>query len=211
MFAALSGARGWSWWPFTLVVLAYSGIQLLYFNQIDFDWYRETHLMTGLADLAPADQRTIAAMMTPNRILLTSILGGLALLCALQGVIALYLHRLTQLDDENIHSFGDWFGLCWWLLLPTLVASIISLVWIVSSGSEIDPAALNPTSLNRLVGLASEHVGYALVESMDLLTLWSLAWLFLAIRSWTRLSRLVTGLITFTPAALLYGLWALLL
>ncbi len=210
VFTALKSARGWSWWPFLLLALGTSGVQWLYFTRVNFDWYRQTVLAPSLGSLAPADRAQILEMFTPGLwtsvTLITSVLG----LVIFNGIMAFYLARMTRLDEENVEQFSDWFGLCWWLQLPGLLAMLLSTIMILLASPPLSPGLLSPLALNRLLHLPMEAGGSTLAESISLLLPWGLLLAYWAIRAWTKLSRTITAVIVLLPWALLLAVALLL-
>ncbi|GAA5189450.1 YIP1 family protein [Ferrimonas gelatinilytica] len=199
VFRALKSAKGWSWWPFLLLTLGTAGVQWLYLLRVDFDWYRHTVLAPSLGALAPADRESLLAMFSANQwaavTLITSLLG----MVVINALVALYLSRMTRLDEENLEGFSDWYGLCWWLQLPMLVSVLVSTLMILAASGEIEPSLLSPLALNRLLNLPMEATGYALAESISLLLAWSLLLAYWAIRTWTKLNRTTTVVIVLLP------------
>ncbi|SHI18925.1 YIP1 family protein [Ferrimonas marina] len=207
---ALKQARGWSWLPALLLVGGFVLVYLGYFLRVDFDWYTQQHVAPMFSQLSPADQKTMLASLTRPYFLGITLFSGLAFWLIGQSLMAFYLAQMTKLDDDNLQGFGDWFGLCWWVQLPSLLAIAIALLAILFGGNQLDPDWLNPLALNRLVGLEYGEPGQGVLDSLTLLLPLHLWLLQLGIRRWTSLSTGVSWAITLLPPVLLYGLWALL-
>ncbi|WP_169628128.1 YIP1 family protein [Ferrimonas senticii] len=211
VFTALKQQQHWSWLAFLLVIIATIVAPALYFQLVDWPWYLQHYVLGQLAGLAPAEQQAALELMTRSGMQLSTPLFATISLLVINALTALYLHKMTQLDDDNIQSFGDWFGFGWWTLLPQVVGAVIAIAVILVSGQQLDPAAaLTPLSLANLAGLTSDSPWYNFGSSLSLLTLWTIALQYLGVRAWTALSSGISVVIVTIPYLVIFGIWALL-
>ncbi|MBY5992015.1 YIP1 family protein [Ferrimonas balearica] len=207
LFAALKSARGWSWWPFALLMLSFALLQWLYFSRVDWGWYQQTVLSPMLVDLAPQDRAKVLAEMTWGTALAAQLGLGVAMMLLTHALMAFYLSRVTLSDEENLQGFGDWFGLTWWcslvLVLPMLLAAVVALI----QSGQLSPALLAPAALNRLLDLAPTHAWYNLAEGVSLLLPWQVFLYYCGIRAWTALSQAQAWVIALLPYLVIYGIW----
>ena len=72
VFAATNVNHNWSWFPFILVTVLAILPGYMYFNFVDFDWYRELVISTGYADTSPNEQQMVREGMTKSSVLIIS-------------------------------------------------------------------------------------------------------------------------------------------
>ncbi|WP_298441761.1 YIP1 family protein [uncultured Ferrimonas sp.] len=211
VFTELKQRKHWSWLPFLLVMMLPALVGALYFDRVDWSWYQQNFVLPALQGLTPADKEIALEFSSRATYLwssLSSVLIGGILVAACYGF---YLSKMTQLDEENIQGFGDWFGLCWWTFLPTLVASAIGLLLLLIGDNQQSPnMVLAPLSIANLLQLSTEQPWFNLASSVSLTTLWTALLQYKGVRAWTTLKPLISWVIVLTPYVVLFGIWAAL-
>ncbi len=212
VFRRLAEVKYWSWWPCLLQISLLSICSAYYFSEVDWAWYQQEQLLPQLQGLSPQEQIAALDFSPPSMFIWSSLFGAVVGLPMMMAIYAFYLSKLTQLDEDNIHSFGDWYGLNWWCTLPNIVPSLLGLLMITIAPAELDPlAALAPLSLSNVLSWAPNHAWYQWGSSLSLVTP-CIAWLqYQGVRNWTQINAATTGLIVALPYAVIYGGWALLI
>lgn len=210
VFAKLKGTGNWSWIPFIIVAFCSALPSWLYFNSVDMNWYTDLMVQTELADVSPAEQANMKQMMMLQDDLgsytaIVTIIG----LVLMYGIFALYLHKITQIDEDNVLSYGDWYGFMWWISIPFAVFSLITAgIIVLHGGPEIPPEILSPFSLASLLGLSisSDWFGWAQGIGPDMV--WSIYLMTVGVSQWTKLNSRQCLIIASAPFAIIWGLWA---
>lgn len=210
VFAILARVQNWSWIPFLLMMVMSVLPAFIYFNLVDFDWYREFIIHQQFADVSPAEQENVRRSLTPGgMITLTLVTSALGML-ALNALLAVYLNAMARLDEEQVHGFGDWFGLSWWLSLPAVAGNLLSLLVLMVSGNpHHSPADLSVTSLSFWLSVPMESPWFSLTQVIRLESLWSIYLTAVAISQWTRISSNTAWRIAMAPYVVVWGLWGL--
>ncbi|MBY6185086.1 YIP1 family protein [Marinobacter hydrocarbonoclasticus] len=208
VYSDLKNRKGTSWGPFLLIVVSFCLLQWFYFHGVDWSWYQAEILEPMLKDIPSRDRPKVLAEMTANRVLIAQVSMGIIGLLVANALMGFYLSKVTQIDDENVLSFGDWFGLTWWCNLVMVPPMLISLGVLMVADGPSGPGVMAPVSLNRLLDLPVTHGWYNYAEAFSLLLPWKIALYYAGIRAWTRVSANQALLIAALPAVVVYGGWA---
>jgi len=210
VFDTLSVKDNWSWIPFILIVAVSLIPGYLYFNTVDFSWYAQTSAMMALPEGSPAEIEAIANTMTVGLLSTTTLISvplGLIIVVAILGG---YYTLWTRNDEKSVHGFTDWYGAMWWIMMPTLISSVLACLYIAMQpvGSQIAQSAMAPLSLSFILGLDMTNTWYALLESIRLDTFWSMALAVYCLKSWTNFSTAKSIIVALIPNAVI---WAIVL
>lgn len=209
VFARLKETANWSWVPFLIVAFCTALPTWLYFNSVDMNWYADLIVQVENADVSPAEQAQLKQMMMQEN------LGGFTAVASvisqllMFAVFALYLHKMTQIDEENTLTYGDWYGFLWWVSIPFAIFSLItSFIILANGGPEIKPEILAPFSLGSILGLSlgSDWFGWAQGIGPD--AFWCIYLMTVGISQWTQLSSRQCLIIAAAPFAIIWGVWA---
>lgn len=212
VFDAIDKNDNWSWIPF-LLSMAFVFIPVYwYFNFVDFEWYRDYVINASAGDLSPAEQDNMRSMM--NQSVLTY--GSLSFLVIYQlginALMAIYLHLTTKSDEKNLNGFTDWYGFTWWVSLPSVISFVASiLVLTFATTNQLSLAAVNPMALSYWMGLDDTSDWYGITNMIRPDLILSIYLIAVGISRWTSFERAKIYAITFTPFAIIFALWALLL
>ncbi|XOV78672.1 MAG: Yip1 family protein [Aestuariibacter sp.] len=210
VFAKLQDTANWSWLPFIIVTFFSILPVYLYFSMIDFQWYTELVINAQYADISPSEQDMIRSNMQQEQMLTLTVFSTLIGLILLNAVQAFYLYKITQIDDQNTHSYGDWYGFTWWISLPVVLTAIIALIMIqLFGGAQMPPSDINPTSLAYLLNIEMSSDWYGLAQTVRIESFWAAYLAAVGISQWTRLNSKQCYIIALAPLAIIWGVWTL--
>ena len=210
VFARLKNAHNWSWVAFVVVIFLSVLPTWLYFNMVDMDWYANMIVELQSPDVSPAEKDMARQMMMQENIAFFSAFVLAVWIAAVYAVFALYLHKMAQMDEENLLSFGDWYGFMWWATLPVaFVGAITALILVVAGGPETSPALLSPLALSTLLGLSMDSNWFSWAQGIGLDTIWVVYLIAVGLSQWTRLPTKHCFIIAAAPFVIIWGLWAL--
>lgn len=211
VFATIKEKHNWSWLPFFIVLVMATLPLFLYFNYVDFDWYMENVIIASMGDVSPAEQDAVRGMVSQS----TSLYGGLVataiMLPIMTTILAIYLNLTTKSDEENVQGFTDWYGFVWWVSMPTIIGSIISVALILmASDHQINPLVTVPTTLAYLLDIQIGNPWLSFLQSLRLETIWTIYLTVVGIVQWTNLSTQSALKIAVAPYLVIFGLWAII-
>lgn len=209
VFARLKETANWSWVPFLIVAFCVAMPYWLYFSTVDLNWYTEMVVQSMYADVSPNEQEWQKEHLMQGSKPAFMAIGVVFQLLLMYAVFALYLHKMTQIDEENVLTYGDWFGFLWWVSIPSAIVGLLtSLVILTNSGPEIHPALLAPFSLAYILGvnLGSDWFGW--LTSFNLDSLWSIYLMTVGISQWTKLTYRQCLVIAAAPSVIIWLVWA---
>ncbi|MCF2948180.1 YIP1 family protein [Paraglaciecola aquimarina] len=212
VFATIAKTHNWSWLPFLLVSFVSTLPIYYYFNFIDFDWYRNMVIETSAGDLSPAELDMMRQAMQQTQILWVSVIGVVFSSIISNAVLAVYLNYATKSDEECVQGFTDWYGFTWWVSMPTVVISLITMaIVLLASDNQLSPAALGPTSLAFILGIEMDSAWFSLTQAIRLESIWVMYLIAVGLSQWTQLPNNRTYLIACAPFVLIWGIWAAIL
>ncbi len=212
VFATIADTHNWSWLPFILISILSALPLYYYFNFVDFDWYRNLIIETSAGDLSPAEIDVMRQAMQQPQILWVSIFGVIFSGIIANAVLALYLNFATKADEECVQGFTDWYGFSWWVSMPTIVTSFISLLIVLfASDNQLSPITLGPTSLAFLLSVAMDSAWFSLAQAIRLESFWVMYLIAVGVSQWTKLPANRTYIIAVAPFLLIWGVWTAVL
>ncbi|WP_412972851.1 Yip1 family protein [Glaciecola sp. MF2-115] len=215
VFKALSLKDNWSWIPFILVVVVSSLPAYLYFGVVDFEWYINSQLSLSMPDASPAELENMRAMSgSAETAKLSALIGSPIFLAVIAAVMGLYYTVITRNDEKSIHSFFDWYGAQWWFMMPTLIASVISmgLILMVEPGAQVGQSILSPTSLAYIFSVDPSSKWTGLLSGLRLETIWTIYLGAVCLQQWTNFSTKKSYIVAASPTVVILAivfLWAL--
>jgi hypothetical protein len=196
--------------PLLLVTLAMVSFQLGYIYLTDFNYLidqlveqamannpnaRESELREGLGSLSPA---------------ILAVSGTVGMLIGVPLISALYAWYLSFIAKFGLQEYGfrHWLSLVSWTGIPTLFVALAAWVVILSSANgQVPQAALQPLSIDALLGLDPHN---AMLQNLSLPQLWSLGLCVLGYQHFTGKSLTHSAIVTLAPYVLIFGTWALI-
>lgn len=212
VFATLAEKHNWSWLAFFIVIAVGILPGYMYFNFVDFEWYRELIISTSFVDVSPAEQDMVRQSMSPEQTISFNLIGVVVGSIVINAILAIYLNVATKVDEENVNGFTDWYGFTWWVSLPLIVGAALSiLVILMASDHQLSPVDLTPTSLSFLLGIEMSSEWFTLTQVIRLESIWTMYLIAVGISQWTRLPAQKCYIIAVAPYAIIWVVWALIL
>ncbi|WP_416305155.1 Yip1 family protein [Neptunicella sp. SCSIO 80796] len=211
VFAALTHQHNWSWIPFFLVILMATMPIYLYFNFVDFEWYKEIIVQAQAGSKSPAEQAAFADRLNKSNMQIFSIIGIGFGLIVVNAIIALYLNIMAKMDENNVNGFTDWYGFLWWTSMPIVLTGLISLTVIVlSDNHQLPMESLSPLTLSYLLGLEATSDWYNLASNIRVESFWAMYLIAVGISQWTQLSNKQCWAIAVAPSLIIWGIWTII-
>lgn len=201
------------WFPLLTLLVCTLTVTIWYQSVVDSGWlidkqmraYDTAHRLTEeqIAERVRmvSEHRglQVAATAAATAIFLPALLLLVGLYYSLAG-------KITNVD----RGFKQWFALACWSTLPTLLTVIpAAIVLFTATTTQIEPADMQPLSLNALVfHRAMAEPGYSLLSSVQLTQFLSLYLAALGVKVWSGKSWLFGIVFTALPFVLVYGIWA---
>ncbi len=206
VFEALALKDNWSWIPFLLLSAVLFLPPYLYFSLVDFDWWREILVNKQLPDASPAERDNMGSFIQIGQMQWTYALGAALGPIIFHGIIGFYYSFFTRNDEKSVHGFTDWYGAMWWIAMPTLVNSLISLILLSLSeaGGQIETAIIAPLSLAYIFGVSISSQWFDLLVSIRLDFIWSVYLGALLLTTWTNFTFLKSLLIAAIPSLVIW-------
>jgi hypothetical protein len=206
VFTALSVKENWSWIPFFLLSVVLFLPPYLYFSIVDFEWWLNAAIMPTLSDFPPSLQENALAQYSSALMQLTYGLASSLSLIWLYVIKALFFTIVTRNDDKSIQGFSDWYGATWWMAMPMLVNSLLSLILLTfqDPGAQINSTMLAPLSIAFLFSIDMSSPWFDMLSDIRLDVIWSI-WLgYVCLRTWTNFSQARAFITAIFPAAFLW-------
>ncbi|WP_100642001.1 Yip1 family protein [Alteromonas facilis] len=208
VFAAINVKHNWSWLPFILVIAMAVIPSYLYFNFVDFEWYKDLIIQSTYADASPNEQNMVRSSMTPQGLTIFSTLGGLVGYLLINAVLATYLNLMTRNDESNTNGFTDWYGFTWWVSMPVIFSALVALFVIAfATDHQLSPVSLSPTSLAFLLGMNMDSDWFGLAQTVRLESFWTIYLMTVGISQWTSFNTQRALITASIPYALLWSIW----
>lgn len=138
-------------------------------------------------------------------------IGGVLLSTFIMFVVLVLLHGLYFLIAGKImgldQGFTDWLALSCWGRMPWVIGAIVILIASFAMSSQADATAFNLLGFSNWVSLPNQDhmfVG-ALVKSLDILVLWSIAIMTIGFQKWSGKSMGVSLSVVAAPYVVIYG------
>lgn len=194
-----------AWLPLIVVLLTSIAAFLIYYQAVDFAWLQDNLV----ASMEPAQREAGKRMLSIKALVIGSVISVVILVPLTQLLLAGYLHLAAKITHAG-RSFGAWFALVAWTSLPSALFLPLTLAQLaLSTNYQLSPEQLNPFTVNQLLlHLPSGAPWQSLTDSINLLSLWSLALLVMGVRKWTRRSTVGASVVVLLPYAIIYALWA---
>lgn len=196
------------WFPLLLAVVLGLVTTVWYFRVVDLQWLLDETLRSNPRTAAMTEEQraTVMQRTTPAVLMWSSIIGVLLLVPLLHVIQSAYFLLAGKVTNVQ-RSFGQWFALSNWSALPTLLATIPTLIVLaMTTNGQIDSSAIQPLSLNELFfHRQMGESGYQLLVTVSVLQ--PLAWLLSAIgvQQWSKRSWLFSAVYVLLPVVLIYG------
>jgi hypothetical protein len=211
VFATINEVHNWSWIPFLLIAVTGAIPIYMYFNFVDFAWYNELMVQSVAGDLSPAEQSTVRnAMADQAQSLWAGVFGSVFVVIISNAILALYFNFVTKSDEECVQGYTDWYGFAWWISLPTVVCSLISIIVVaLAQDTQLSPVSLAPTSLAFIFAIDMNSQWASLAQSIRLESIWIMYLTAVGLSQWTQFSAKKNNILAVAPYLTIWLIWAL--
>lgn len=206
VFEAISVKDNWSWIPFVIVTAVAILPLYLYFNLVDFEWYRGIIAKMQLPEGSPAELEAFSNAMdfgTTQMFTLVSIGVGLPIIMA---ILAGYFTLWTRNDEKSLHGFTDWYGATWWMAMPSVINALFACLYMatVDAGTQLNQAALAPLSLAFVMGTEMTSSWHGLLSSVRIDVIWTILLGAICLNVWTNFSFTKSVIVSAIPNLLIW-------
>ena len=212
VFATIAETHNWSWIPFIVISVITAVPVYLYFNFVDFEWYKEFLVQAETGGLSPAEQDAFRNFLPDQtQSLWAGVFASPLILVISNAIMALYLNITTKSDEECVQEYTDWYGFTWWASIPSVVTSLIAtIVVLLAQDNQLSPVSMAPTSFAFIFSVEMSSSWSDLMQSIRLETIWVMYLIAVGLSQWTKLPIKKTYIIAIAPYALIWGIWALI-
>jgi hypothetical protein len=203
---------------FALLLAIASSVAVIvwYRSVVDLAWLTDQTLRANQFVLSRLSEAQIEEQVkrASERSGLGTVFAGVG--TALGTVIAYLISTLYMMLAGKItnvqRSFRQWFAFISWANLPNALSLIPSgFVLLSATTTQILQADLKPLSLNALLfQLAPTEPGYTLLSYIDLIQIFCMYLSVVGVKVWSGRSWLFSTVFALLPAALVFGIWALI-
>ena len=196
--------------PALLVAVLTATAAMLYFLNVDADWFRQQQLQAMSGDMSKAELEQVGKMM-PGARTMAWITGPMVLLTvAISYAVFGFYYWLAGKVTGNALRFRQGVSLTAWSSMPMLVGAVIALISVYTSSPQSTFESMQMLNIDPLVvQLPMDHDWSRLAKSFSLLNFW--VW-FLAALGWKTWFRTGWGsalAVVMLPSVLIYGGMAL--
>lgn len=210
VFKAIDEKNNWSWIPFFVVIAMSVLPAYLYFNFVDFDWYKNMLIDTQYGDLSPAEQDIYRDNMARPQTMVFMLIGGVLGPIFINAILALYLNLMTKSDEENLNGYTDWYGFTWWAGMPVVVSGLLGIALVaLSDNHQVLPSIVSPLSMAYIFNITMESNWFGLAQSVRIDSIWSIYLIAVGIAQWTSFSTKKSTIIASAPFVIILGIWAI--
>jgi len=209
---ALAGAgenTGWLWLPLILIVATPLLVTSYYFQTVDFDWFFDQMVTTAAAqgNEIPAEAKNF---LTPTTMTIGSVFGIVIMVPAVMAITALYLKLVNKSTASAERGFGSWFALTAWAGVPSILASLATLVFYLTAGTnQISLEELQFFSANALIThYPTGHPMAATMTAISPFLFWSIGLYTVGIMLWTKRALVPSMVIAVIPTIVYFGILA---
>lgn len=190
--------------PMWLILFVTLGTVVWFYSTADIQQLIEQQLANN-PRMTDAQREAAARFMNRGLLTTSAAVSVVVLLFVFRLLEALY-YRVVGRVTRHARTYRQWFAFAWWTSLPTaLVAAIPTIIVLAfSPASQLDPAALQPLSLNSLFfHLKPAEPGYQATQNISIVMLLSIVLTIYGLRCWSKRSWLYACVVTLTPPLLL--------
>lgn len=199
----------YSWFMPFLAVLGLSlAAWVFYYLRVDIAWLADHQVNLMGKDLTEEEAESARGMLGRGFQLTMAIVTVLVLVPGSYVLQALYFNAVGAMQGDN-KGFRQWFSFVSWTSLPTVLALLAMIAYVVASGDRLATEELNLLSVDGLLlRLPAESPWKVMLSSISITTFWSIVLMILGYRLWVGASLVKSAVIVLVPYLLVYGVWA---
>ncbi len=211
VFATIKQTHNWSWLPFFVISVSAALPVYLYFNHVDFEWYK-TSILQSLGPMTPEQMQGVNIVMQKPQTIWSNTIGAVFSSIIANAILALYLNVVSKRDEECVQEYTDWYGFTWWISLPVVLFNLLAaLIVLLSSDIQLPMANLSPSSLAFILNVEPTSPWFTFSLAMRLETLWIIYLAAVGLGQWTQFSTKSCFLFAGLPFVFIWLVWCSLL
>lgn len=198
-------ARTYAWLPLFLLMSTTAALTAWYFSIVDFSWFQDQVLAT-ISDVEAREQAR--HVMTERMMIVSTLAAAVVTPPIVWAILGVYFIIAGKFINRDI-SFVGAFALSAWSSVNSLLLLPLGAIQIyLSSNGKLGFSELNPVSINQLFfNFEMAHPMANVLDSLSLMTLWSIVLSVLGFQVWTKVSRATALKVVVGPYAVFYGVW----
>lgn len=187
-----------------IVIAATAALLVIYYNWVNIEWL----LSVMTEGMERAQRESLSKMMTKDVMLGLGVTGSFVTFPLFTALYSLYFFLVGKVRDMP-HSFAQWFAMVSWASLPAILILPIGIVGMATAPSgQLSPEEINAVSLNQLFfHLPLGNPWKTMLESISLVSLWSLILMALGYKVWAGVTFERALLVAIVPNLIVYGAW----
>lgn len=199
------------WLPLLLSMSGMAVLMLLYFMNVDSDWYVDYAVRASSQDMSASEAAQMKQMMPGAKMTGYFVAPSTALVVAIMSLItALYLLIAGKVTGTAV-SFKQGLSLTCWANMPTLLGVLIGIIGVLTMEPKTALESLMLTNVDPLIlQLPVDHAWSGFAKGFNLLVFWTIFLLALGWRTLGRTSWTQAVVVAMLPSLLIYGCWALI-
>jgi len=176
-------AKGW-FIPLLLVVLSVMAIQHCYLSALSQEAWIEFNVR-GMELEKRAQTIQALSQMSMDQMLIGALISLPIALTVIYLLTSAFLLLVNRSSGTTQRSFGSWFSLVAWSSLPALIIALVSIINLltVADINTLAPEMISITNVSGLFGFDPTSTAFKLTQNFDLISLWSVALLAIALKS----------------------------
>jgi len=190
--------------PLLLAIVLTQIMFYWYFQLVDPTWFTEHMIMISGEDLAPDQIEEMKKFMKPSTIMPFTLIGtsiGMIVVVLLQ---ALYLMVVGNTKNIDV-SYGEWFSLSAWSLVPAILLSIMILFNLsIGDISQLPMELMNPINFASLLGIEGPGSLYNTLAGISIVTFLSLYLVAAGFKHWSNGSWTASVILVAIPYVLFW-------
>jgi len=200
--------------PLLAIVAANVIATMVYYNTVDFPWLIDFIIQSAedssngsMTMEAQEAMRGALGSISPMVMGAGSAAGTAIVYLIMFCLSATYLVIISAISNDGF-KFKNWLSLCSWCSIPTLFATVATVVNILLNDSgQIDPYAMNPVAFASLLDIDTTAFGAggSMIAYLDITMLWSAVLMVLGYKLWTGRGTVLSAVIVLAPSILIIG------
>lgn len=197
--------------PVLVLMVGYSAVSYVYISKVDLAWMMETQLQQAQAtnaQLTDAQRRQVvdAVARIPPAVRGTgaAIFADISLFLVL--VLSAAYYRVVSLFTRDGVTFGQWFALTCWCLLPVVLGQVAVIVNLtINDARFMLQDAINPLSFGNLLSIdrtGATNAQRALLN-VDITSIWAVVLAVLGYQVFAKCSAVKAVTIALAPLAVI--------
>lgn len=175
-----------------------------YFHMVDPAWFVDHMISLNTKDLAPDQIEGMRKFMTVDRMMPVILVGAVIAPIIVLLLQALYLMVVGNIKNMDV-SYGEWFSLSAWSLVPAIFLSILILIsFAIEDVSQLPMELMNPLNFASLFGIEGPGKLYTTLAGISIVNFLSLYLVAAGFKHWSNGSWTSSVILVSIPYVLLW-------